>query len=120
MASLRKGWQDFKKTYPDFEKNKELKADFGPQLDKFETAKDKLNSAVDQVVKLATDYDKARQNMVVAAAGYELVVKKLAKTTPDLQKDFDHDFGWVSKYASSKILGKVVSDLQDQLEKEPA
>jgi hypothetical protein len=119
MASLRKGWQDFKKAYPEFEKSKELKADFGPQLDRFEDAKDKLNAAVQQVVKLATDYDKARQNMVVAATGYEVVVKKLAKTTPDLQKDFDHDFGWVTAYANTKGLAKVVYDLQGLLEKEP-
>lgn len=119
MARLRKGWQDFKKTYPDFEDNKELKADFGPQLDKFEGAKEKLNSAVQQVVKLAAEYDKARQNVVVAVAGYETVVKKLAKTTPGLQKDFDHDFGWVSKYANTKVLAKVVDELQGQLENEP-
>jgi hypothetical protein len=100
-------------------KKKELKADFGPQLDKFEDAKNKLNSAVQQVVKLAGEYDKARQNMVVAAAGYELVVKKVSKTTPKIQKEFDDDFGWVAKWANSKILGKVVADLTNQLESEP-
>lgn len=71
------------------------------------------------MVKLAADYDKTRQNMVVAVAGYEIVVNKLAKTTPGLQKDFDQDFGWVSKYANVKGLAKAVDTLQGQLREEP-
>lgn len=119
MGMLRKRWQDFKKANPDFEKNKELKLDFGPQLDKFEDARVKLESVTQQVVKSAAEVDKARQNMVMVVAGYGVLVSKLAKTTPGIQKDFDRDFDWVSKFKDCKALEDAVDDLTRELAKMP-
>lgn len=119
MGRARKQWQDFKKNNPDFEKNKDLKFDFGPTLDKFEVAAANLDSQTQQIVKAAAEVDKARQNMVMAAAGYEVLVKKLAKTNPGIQKDFDRDFDWISEWKDSKGLMNVMCDLQRELAKMP-
>lgn len=94
MASdLRKRWQDFKKAHPDFEKSKSFKSDVGPQLDKFDQARDqyaalkaaaleKLQQKAQEVVKLGTSAG-------AALKGYEAVVKELEGTDKTIRRDFN-------------------------------
>lgn len=94
MASdLRQQWQAFKKAHPDFEKSKNFKSDVGPQLDKFDQARDqyaalkhaaqeKLNSKAQEVVKLGTSVGSALK-------GYEAVVKELEASDKTIRRDFD-------------------------------
>jgi hypothetical protein len=98
MGELRKAWQDFKKLHPDFEKSKDLKADFGPALDRHEDARRTMARAVDDICGSAARWDKAKDNLAVAVAGYKIAVRKRDKT-PQIQKDFDKDFQRVIKYA---------------------
>jgi hypothetical protein len=86
MGRLRNEWQDFKKKYPDFEKNKELRAGSGPHLDKFENVRDRLDSAIQQVVKVAVELDNGHQNMLVAATAYGVVVRKACKDNAESPK----------------------------------
>jgi hypothetical protein len=84
MASdLRKQWQDFKKKHPDFEKSKAFKSDVGPQLDKFDAARDKCAEVKGDVVKLG-------KSVAAALKGYEAVVKELAKSDKSVETDFNH------------------------------
>lgn len=119
MGKLRKTWQDFKKSYPDFEKSKDLKADFGPALDKYEDALAKVSACFAKLEDLASEFDKASQNLVVAAAGYKVVVKKLAEKTPQIQKDFDKDFRYVTELDGVKALAVAAKLIQDDLEERP-
>ena len=91
MASeLRKEWQAFKKKYPDFEKSKAFKSDVGPQLDKFDEARDKSADVRREVVKLG-------KSVAAALKGYEAVVKELAKSNKKIEKDFN-DMNFESFY----------------------
>ncbi len=84
MASdLRKQWQNFKKKHPDFEKSKAFKSDVGPQLDKFDAARDKCADVKGEVVKLG-------KSVAAALKGYEAVVKELAKSDKSVETDFNH------------------------------
>jgi len=81
-TDLRKQWQDFKKKHPDFEKSKAFKSDVGPQLDKFDEARDKRMQASWEVVKVG-------KSVAAALKGYEAVVKELAKSDRSVEKDFN-------------------------------
>ena len=82
MASdLRKEWQEFKKRHPEFEKNKSFKSDVGPQLDKFDAARDECAKVRQEVVKLG-------KSLAAALKGYEAVVKDVAKSDKSIEADY--------------------------------
>lgn len=89
MASdLRKDWQTFKKDHPDFEKNKAFKSDVGPQLDKFQKARDEFSDLREEMKKKAAHVVTVGKSVAAALKGYEAVVKDLQDSDKTVMKDF--------------------------------
>ena len=92
MASeLRKAWQNFKKKHPEFEKHKKFKSDVGPQLDKFDKARDEFAELKRALEKKAEDVVELGSSVAAALKGYEAVVKDLEDTDKTIKSDFEKD-----------------------------
>lgn len=63
-SEVRKPWKEFKKRYPVFEKSKNFKSDFGPQLDKLRQKCDALYD--DEEEKLETVQDHLKKAIAAA------------------------------------------------------
>jgi len=110
MASaLREKWQAFKKKHPNFEKNKNFKSDVGPQLDKFDKARDEFEALVHSLDAKAVEVAKLGNSVAAALKGYEAVVKELHATDQSIGHDFsaasfDHFAdAYVKQYANFKV-----------------
>jgi hypothetical protein len=110
MASdLRKAWKDFKKKHPAFEESKNFKSDVGPQLDKFEKAREEFSELRDALLKKAAEVVALGKSVAAALKGYEAVVKELQESDKTVKADFSKanfdDFAdrYVDQYASVKV-----------------
>jgi hypothetical protein len=56
-SKVRKAWQKFKKEHPEFEKNREIKLDFGPRLDKWAAAFERATKIGDLAKRLNNALD---------------------------------------------------------------
>jgi hypothetical protein len=89
MASdIRKSWQDFKKKHPNFEKSKNFKSDVGPQLDKFDKARDEFTTLKYALIKKAAEVVTLGNSVNAALKGYEAVVKELSASDKTIKADF--------------------------------
>jgi len=89
MASdIRKKWQDFKKKHPNFEKSKNFKSDVGPQLDKFDKARDDYATMMYAAEKKAAEVVALGNSVAAALKGYEAVVKELSAADKTIKSDF--------------------------------
>ena|SRR5450432_1002745 len=92
MASdLRKSWQDFKKKHPNFEKSKNFKSDVGPQLDKFDKARDEYTTLKYAIEKKAAEVVTLGTSVAAALKGYEAVVKELSASDRTIKADLSAD-----------------------------
>lgn len=90
MASdMRKTWQDFKKSHPTFEEHKRFKSDVGPQLDKFDKARDEFSDLREALKKKAEDVVTIGKSVAAALKGYEAVVKDLQDSDKSVKSDFE-------------------------------
>ena len=90
MASdLRKRWQDFKKSHALFEKSKNFKSDVGPQLDKFDKARDEFAELQQKLAKKAAEVVTLGKSLAAAIKGYEAVVKDLEPLDKSINADFN-------------------------------
>ena len=89
MASdLRKSWKDFKRKHPTFEKSKNFKSDVGPQLDKFQKAREEFSALRHAVEKKAAEVVTHGMSVAAALKGYEAVVKELHASDKTIKADF--------------------------------
>jgi len=88
VSAIRRDWQDFKKKHPDFEKSKNFKSDVGPQLDKFDKARDEFSALRAQIEKKASEVVALGNSVAAALKGYEAVVNELQKTDKTIKGDF--------------------------------
>jgi hypothetical protein len=87
--STRKFWTEFKKKYPEFEKNAVVKQDLGPALDLFDRAFENADKGTEQEKERAREGGRAAQRVIKAALeAYEQRVKTL-RMNPQLMRDFD-------------------------------
>ncbi len=89
-SEVRKQWKDFKKKYPSFEKAKNFKADFGPQLDKLQQKCDAIQEGLKELIKQADELRKLQTSAGAASNGYETIVESLEKEadTKGILRDF--------------------------------
>jgi hypothetical protein len=93
MPKLREDWQNFKKKHPAFEKSKNFKADVGPQLDKFDKAREEYSALREAMKKKGNEVYTIGLSVGAALKGYEAVVKELAATDKTIGAEFkSHDF----------------------------
>lgn len=118
MASrMRQEWQEFKKAHPDFEKSKNFKSDVGPQLDKFDKARDEFDAlrmaARERLAAKAKEVVKLGASASAALKGYEAVVKELEATDRTIQADFakqglgNFTRNYVEPYTKKIVVGFV-------------
>ena len=100
MAKLREEWQNFKKKHPGFEKSKNFKADVGPQLDKFDKAREEYSALREAMKKKGDEVHTIGLSVGAALKGYEAVVKELAATDKAIVADFksNHFESFVDTY----------------------
>lgn len=90
MASnMRKNWQEFKKNHPAFEQHKNFKSDVGPQLDKFDKARDEFAALKEQIRRKAAEVVTLGNSVSAALKGYQAVVKQLQEEDKTIRKDFN-------------------------------
>ena len=87
-TAIRRDWQDFKKKHPNFEKSKNFKSDVGPQLDKFDKARDEFSALRAQIEKKAAEVVALGNSVAAALKGYEAVVNELEKEDKTIKSDF--------------------------------
>jgi hypothetical protein len=88
MAGLRDAWQTFKKKHPAFEKSKKFKSDVGPQLDKFDKARNEFSTLREALKKKGTEVFTIGLSVGAALKGYEEVVKELEVSDKTIRADF--------------------------------
>ena len=98
---LRQAWQNFKKKHPAFEKSKNFKSDVGPQLEKFDKARNEFSVLREAIKKKGTEVYTIGMSVGAALKGYEEVVKELQASDKSVAADFKaHAFGtFVDSYA---------------------
>ena len=80
MASdLRKQWQDMKKRYPDFEKARNYKANFGPQLDTLVKGMAELTADLKKVKTEADDIVTQLTSLIAVSQAHESIAATLEK-----------------------------------------
>lgn len=92
MAGIRTSWQDFKKKHPNFEKSKKFKSDVGPQLDKFDKARDEYDALMHAAEKKAAEVVAIGNAVAAALKGYDAVVKELQASDKTIKADFSAGF----------------------------
>jgi len=93
MASqLRQRWQQFKKNHPTFEKSKNFKSDVGPQLDKFDKARDEFEAILHTLEKKGAEVVVLGNSVAAALKGYQAVVKELQATDKTIAADFEKNY----------------------------
>lgn len=110
MASdIRAKWQAFKKKHPTFEKSKNFKSDVGPQLDKFDKARDEFAAQKHALEAKATEVATLGKSVAAALKGYESVVNELKGSDKTIEHDFGQDHfdkfaeTYVNQYANFKV-----------------
>jgi hypothetical protein len=92
MASLKDKWKSFKAKHPAFEKSKNFKSDVGPQLDKFDKARDEYSAMKvamrEALKKKSNEVFVIGQSVGAALKGYEAVLNELAATDKTIAADF--------------------------------
>jgi len=86
---LREEWQNFKKKHPTFEKSKNFKSDVGPQLEKFDKAREEFSALREAMKKKGNEVYTLGVSVGAALKGYEAVVKEVAATDKAIEADFN-------------------------------
>ena len=80
MADQRTEWQQFKKKFPDFEKNRAIKKDLGPLIDAY-AKKAKVLKATFPPARMSRELShKALQRIGLMMDGYLNLAKKIAES----------------------------------------
>lgn len=90
VSTARKAWQQWKKNHPEFAKNRNFKADLGPQLDALEKAGAAWRQSASQADKALKEYGKAFKNVKTVVEAYGAIVKSIGD--PKLKASFDNEF----------------------------
>lgn len=103
MGVIRTKWQEFKKKYPDFEKNKLFKSDIGPQADSFEASVAECVKLAKALLQKLGERDTKGTSLKNAFKGYIAVML-------DLKKLDSKKFGNIEADCSFKLDGNKAGD----------
>jgi hypothetical protein len=90
VSNARKAWQRWKQAHPEFTKNRNFKADLGPQLDALDKARVSWQQAVKRADESLQQYAKAFADVKATVEAYAAIVNKIGD--PNLKSSFHDDF----------------------------
>ena len=87
-SQLRRDWQDFKRKHPTFERSRNFKSDVGPQLDRFDKARDEFAAMGHALERKAAEVVALGVSVAAALKEYGAVVTELQKSDRTIKSDF--------------------------------
>jgi len=104
MAALRKEWQDFKKSYPEFEKMKGGNANLGPLLDEHEKTCGDLEKKIALLEKKVAEWAVTRDKLIAMHKLYRDVAQDVSAMDKTVLADFDAAWNAPIKLSMPKFL----------------
>jgi len=87
-SQLRRDWQDFMRKHPTFERSRNFKSDVGPQLDRFDKAREEFATMGHALERKAAEVVALGVSVAAALKNYGAVVTELQKSDRTMKADF--------------------------------